>query len=66
MNVRERLRRWWRPAEYEEDHPLSEKEREELEQRMSAENINLSIDEAPGTATGPGTMIDVDDEFRRG
>jgi len=65
MNVRERFRRWWKPAAYEEDHPLSEREREELQHLTTAESLNVTYDEAPGTATGPGAIISTDDEFRR-
>jgi hypothetical protein len=63
VNVRERIRRWWKPAEYD-DHPLSEEEREARPNPMIAEDLNATYDEAPG-AGGPGPVPRIDDEFRR-
>ena len=28
VSLLERLRRWWKPADYKDDHPLAEEERE--------------------------------------
>jgi hypothetical protein len=65
MNLRERLRRWWKPAEYYDDHPLSDEEREKLPDRRIAENLGATYDEMPGTGIGPGAIPHSDDEFRR-
>ena len=65
MNLRERFRRWWKPAEYDDDHPLSDEERAEVPDRRIAENLNATYDEAPGMGMGPGTVPHSDDEFRR-
>lgn len=37
MSLLDRLRRWWKPAEYEDDHPLSEAERDERDPRRRAD-----------------------------
>lgn len=29
VSLRERIRRWWKPVDYEDEHPLSEQERQE-------------------------------------
>ena len=29
MTLRDRLRRWWRPAQWEDDHPAERKQREQ-------------------------------------
>jgi hypothetical protein len=29
MNLRDRLRRWWSPAQWEDDHPAERKQREQ-------------------------------------
>lgn len=34
MNMRERFLRWWKPAAYYESHPLSEEERQGVEQAV--------------------------------
>jgi hypothetical protein len=65
MNLRERFRRWWKPADYYDDHPLSDEERAERPNPMIAENLNATYDEAPGMGTGPGAVPHADDEFRR-
>jgi hypothetical protein len=64
MNLRDRFRRWWRPAAYYDDHPLTDVERHEIPNPHIAENIDITVDEVPG-AGGPGVVPHIDDEFRR-
>jgi hypothetical protein len=64
VNIRERFRRWWKPADYYDDHPLSDEEREARPNPMIAENLNATYDEAPG-AGGPGAVPRIDEDFRR-
>jgi hypothetical protein len=64
VNLRERFQRWWKPADYYDDHPLSDEEREETPNPLIAENLNATYDEAPG-AGGPGAVPRVDEDFRR-
>jgi hypothetical protein len=60
MKVFERLRRWWKPAEYDDGRPLSEKERTERKPRdFFDETTKLD-----GYTVG-GRAIDPNDEFRR-
>jgi hypothetical protein len=61
VSLRERLRRWWRPAEYEDDHPLSEEEREA--RSLSSQDIRSKYD-LYKTLRG-GEPIHVDDDLRR-
>jgi hypothetical protein len=60
MNLLDRFRRWWKPAQWADDHPLSEAERE-------AREAPEFFDEASklGGARFPTPPIDPDDEFRR-
>jgi hypothetical protein len=58
MNLRDRVRRWWKPAQWADDHPLSEQERE-------AREAPEFFDEA--TKFGgrfPTIPIDPDEELR--
>lgn len=61
MNLRERLRRWWKPAEYEDDHPLSEEEREESS--LALQDVRGKHD-MYATLRG-GEPVHVDDDLRR-
>lgn len=54
MNLIERLRHWWKPAEYEEDHPLSEEERAALQHLPHGSNVDTNR-----------LHVNVDDEFKR-
>jgi hypothetical protein len=60
MTLRERFRRWWKPAQYDADHPLSEEERDaERPRRFMDERGKLD------PYTVGGGPIDPDDDFRR-
>jgi hypothetical protein len=61
MRLRERLRRWWKPAAYEDDHPLSEEEREASS--LSVRDPRSQHDMY--TTLRGGEPVHVDDEFRR-
>ena len=63
MSLRERLRRWWKPTEYEyeDDHPLSEEEREASS--LSFQDVRGKHDMY--TTLRGGEPIHVDDDFRR-
>jgi hypothetical protein len=60
VNLLERLRRWWKPAEYEDDHPLSENEREAMRgPSFGDERARASVYGHVGGGVNP------DDELRR-
>ena len=61
MNLLERLRRWWKPADYEEDHPLSEEEREA--RSLSLHDVRSEHDMY--ASLRGGEPIYVDDDLRR-
>jgi hypothetical protein len=61
VSLVERIRRWWKPVEYGDEHPLSEQERQEQQPlRMQEELAKLT---GGGTLGGP--PIDPEDELRR-
>jgi hypothetical protein len=61
VSLRERLRRWWKPADYEDDHPLSEEEREA--RSPSFQDVRGKHDMY--TTLRGGEPIHVDDDLRR-
>jgi len=60
MNLRERLRRWWKPAEYA-DRPLSEEEREQLQDRPSYAGRRAKIGQISRHRFSPSWADDPDD-----
>jgi hypothetical protein len=60
VSLVERLRRWWKPADYKDEHPLSDEERQERQPfTMQDELAKLT---GGGTLGGP--PIDPEDELR--
>ena len=59
MSLLERLRRWWQRADYEDDHPLTEEERN-ARQSLTAQDELGKL--AGGTRGGP-PPIDPDEEL---
>jgi hypothetical protein len=62
MNLRERLRRWWKPADYADEHPLTDEERQEQEGHQPAFTTQEELGDLGG-GLGPG--VHPEDEFRR-
>jgi hypothetical protein len=62
MNVLERLRRWWKPAEYDDEHPASEGEGHPLSASERDEEKAPTFADETAVVLEP---IDPDDELRR-
>jgi hypothetical protein len=60
VDLLERIRRWWKPANYEDEHPLSDQEREDRQPFTMQEELGR----LGGGAHG-GRPIHPDDELRR-
>ncbi|HKC21001.1 MAG TPA: hypothetical protein VKB64_00695 [Gaiellaceae bacterium] len=63
MKLLDRLRRWWRPGEGQnEDHPLTDEERE---QNLELERPDGYVDPQHGVGAESLDRIDVDDDYRK-
>jgi len=62
MQLRDRIRRWWKPAQWRDDHPLSEDERAARENPDAPDGF---VD--PSLPIGASTYdrVDVDRDFRK-
>ena len=62
MNLGDRIRRWWKPAQWDEDHPLSAEERAS---HANADGPDGFVD--PSLPVGAATYdrVDVDRDFRK-
>ena len=62
MKLSERIKRWWNPAQWQDDHPLTDEEREQRE----ALDVPDGFSE-PQHVFGGDTYdrIDVDRDFRK-
>ena len=48
MNLIERLRRWWRPADYSDEQPLSDQDRDASHRSFNDERGKLDLYTAGG------------------
>ena len=62
MKLTDRLRRWWRPAQWQEDHPLSEQERADSAQFQTEDEY---INPQHGIGAESYDRVDVDRDFRK-
>jgi hypothetical protein len=63
MNLRDRVRRWWKPAQWQEDHPLSAEERAIRQDAHGRDGFVDRRSEALAAATPD--RVDVDRDFRK-
>jgi hypothetical protein len=62
MRLTDRLKRWWKPAQWQEDHPLSEQERENKAQFQTEDEY---INPQHGIGAESYDRVDVDRDFRK-
>jgi hypothetical protein len=62
MNLRDRLRRWWSPAQWEEDHPLEAAERQQREKMRLGGGFS---DSQTGSYLGPSGRPGSDRDFKK-
>jgi hypothetical protein len=63
MNLRDRVRRWWKPAQWQEDHPLAAKERAIRQDADGTGAVERRRRDALARATYD--RVDVDRDFRK-
>jgi hypothetical protein len=61
MRLTDRIKRWWKPAQWQEDHPMSEQERADPSRHVEDELIHGQH----GTGGDSYDRIDVDRDFRK-
>jgi hypothetical protein len=59
MKLTDRLRRWWKPAQWQEDHPLSEQERTDPSRHAEDELVHDQL------GLGSYDRVDVDRDFKK-
>ena len=62
MKLTDRLRRWWKPAQWQEDHPLSDEERADNAQFQTEDEY---INPQHGVGAESYDRVDVDRDFRK-
>jgi hypothetical protein len=63
VNIRDRFMKWWKPAQWEEDHPQSEEERKEERYAEGAPEELVHGQIPMGGATYD--RVDVERDFRK-
>lgn len=68
MTLRDRIRRWWSPAQWADDHPAERKERQQVKKKKlgvafnSPAKMKLSDDV---NALGPSGRTDYERDFKK-
>jgi len=62
MKLTDRLRRWWKPAQWQEDHPLSDQERADNAQLQTEDEY---VNPQHGIGAESYDRVDVDRDFRK-
>ena len=62
MRLTDRFKRWWKPAQWQDDHPLSEQERANKAQFQTEDEY---INPQHGTGAESYDRVDVDRDFRK-
>jgi hypothetical protein len=61
MKLRDRLMRWWKPAQWEEDHPLSDAERVD----RSLQDPDRLMNSQHGVGAESWDRVDVERDLRK-
>ena len=61
MKLRDRLRRWWSPAQWADDHPLEAEDRSERKGDIHLTNIVGRALEAGGSES----LVNVEQDFKK-
>jgi hypothetical protein len=62
MNLRDRLKKWWAPAQWREDHPLTEDERRQQHPPDAPDDF---VDPQHGFGAESYDRVDVERDFRK-
>ena len=62
MRLTDKLKRWWKPAQWQDDHPLSEQERANRAQFQTEDEY---INPQHGTGAESYDRVDVERDFRK-
>ena len=63
MGLRDRFKRWWAPARWRDDHPLSADEREQEDEFL--ESADVAVRPQHGIGAESYDRIDVERDFRK-
>jgi hypothetical protein len=64
MKLFDRMRQWWRPGEGQQDHPLTDEEREQKTE-LDIERPDGYVDPEHGVGAESWDRIDVERDFRK-
>ena len=62
MKLTDRIRRWWSPAQWRDDHPLTDEERA---QRRDPDSPDEYVDPQHGIGAESYDRVDVERDFRK-
>jgi hypothetical protein len=65
MTLRDRLRRWWSPAQWEDDHPAERKQRQQVKKNhWFTSPAEMNLDDSMNTL-GPSGHTDYERDFKK-
>jgi hypothetical protein len=64
MKLSDRIRRWWKPAQWQDEHPLTDEEREQRLE-VGIEAPDEYVDPQHGVGAESWDRVDVERDFRK-